>query len=148
MLLNSVKMGSNFFIQLQKGRLSTLLARHLLICELIALLLTVNKPPRGHRLASDISSFQANSGIVTRAVSRPLSSTPFLAQCSLHPTILIWVIPVCCSSYGNNKHSLTHHSIYLFCTLCYFTLRFSQYTTCFGSAEPKHVVYWENLRQK
>jgi hypothetical protein len=50
--------------------------------------------------------------------------------------------------YSNNKHSLTHHSIHLFCTLHHYTPRLCQYTTCFGSAEPKHAVYWHNLDNK
>jgi hypothetical protein len=37
---------------------------------------------------------------------------------------------------SNNKHSVTHHSIYLFCTLHHFTPRLCQYATCFGSAGP------------
>jgi hypothetical protein len=51
-------------------------------------------------------------------------------------TLLIWVIPVCYSKYSDNKHSQTHHSIYLFSTLCHYTLRLCQCTTCFGLAEP------------
>jgi hypothetical protein len=50
--------------------------------------------------------------------------------------ILTWVIPVCHFNYSNSKHSLTHHSIYLFCTLYHSTPRSCQYTTGFGSAEP------------
>jgi hypothetical protein len=37
--------------------------------------------------------------------------------------ILIWVIPLCYSKYSDNKHSQTHHGvyiyIYIFCTLCH-----------------------------
>jgi hypothetical protein len=67
------------------------------------------------------------------------------------PTILIQAIPVCYSKYSDNKHSQTHHSIYI-CIYIYilhntsFILRLCQYTTRFGSAETKHVVYWHNLR--
>jgi hypothetical protein len=49
--------------------------------------------------------------------------------------ILNWVIPVCYFYYIDNEHSLTHRSMYLFCTLHHFTPRLCQYTTCFGSAE-------------
>jgi hypothetical protein len=58
------------------------------------------------------------------------------ALCLLWGTIFTWVITVCYFSYSNNKHSLTHHCIYLFCALHHSTPRLCQYATCFGSAEP------------
>jgi hypothetical protein len=50
-----------------------------------------------------------------------------------------------CLLYRNNKHSLTHHSAYLFCTLYHFTLRLCQYIGILLSGCAKILAFYSQV---